>query len=212
MFKCGSGHRQVETLIADPLRQTTPAASHGEVDRKNSALVGAQNRIEPTPEALCSSDRLNSDCRISIRNIRSASNGLRPARLFFSASGVSATASMSARKLSQGTSAAIASSGDPDLVFRRKVPPGRAANALGAPKLGSKRNSVAAINSCQCSTGSWLVTMVEEHPCRSSRTSRRSRSWSGVSGANPQSSSHVELNVTNKEFLYREAGAETPLD
>jgi hypothetical protein len=56
---------------------------------------------------------LYSDCKISIRNIRIASNGLRPALLFFSASGVSATASMSARKLSRGTSAAIVSSGSP---------------------------------------------------------------------------------------------------
>jgi len=56
---------------------------------------------------------LYSDCRSSIRNIRIASNGLRPALLFFSGSGVSTTASMSARKLSQKTSAAIASSGSP---------------------------------------------------------------------------------------------------
>ena len=48
-----------------------------------------------------------------MRNKTSASSGLRPALLFFASSGVSTTASMSARKLSHGTSAAIASSGSP---------------------------------------------------------------------------------------------------
>src|SRR5712672_1931427 len=42
-----------------------------------------------------------------------ASKGLRPALLFFASSGVSTTASISARKLSHGTSAVIASSGSP---------------------------------------------------------------------------------------------------
>src|SRR4051795_13538308 len=42
-------------------------------------------------------------CRTSILNIRMASNGFRPALLFLSSSGVSTTASISARKLSHGT-------------------------------------------------------------------------------------------------------------
>jgi hypothetical protein len=53
MFKCGSGHRQVETLIADSLRQTAPAACHGDIDRENPALLGAQNPVESNPEARC---------------------------------------------------------------------------------------------------------------------------------------------------------------
>jgi hypothetical protein len=53
MFKCGSGHRQVATLIADSLRQTAPAACHGDIDRKNPALVGSQNHVEPNSEARC---------------------------------------------------------------------------------------------------------------------------------------------------------------
>src|SRR5262245_12236885 len=42
-----------------------------------------------------------------------ASNGFRPALLFFSSSGVSTTASISARKLSHGTRRSMASSGSP---------------------------------------------------------------------------------------------------
>src|SRR5262245_43233748 len=42
-----------------------------------------------------------------------ASNGFRPALLFLSSSGVSTTASISARKLSHGTRRSMASSGSP---------------------------------------------------------------------------------------------------
>ena len=45
-----------------------------------------------------------------------------------------------------------------------------------------------AIISCQCSTGSWLVTSVERRPWRSSRISRRSWLCSLASDFNPQSS------------------------
>src|SRR3977135_433718 len=48
-----------------------------------------------------------------MRNITIALSGFLPALLFLSSSGVSTTASMSARKLSQGTSRSIASSGSP---------------------------------------------------------------------------------------------------
>jgi hypothetical protein len=55
-----------------------------------------------------------------------ASNGFRPALLFLISSGVSTTASMSARKLSHGTSRSMASSGSPFA--------DRAANRLSASK------------------------------------------------------------------------------
>src|ERR1700716_3802146 len=61
----------------------------------------------------CSSERLLSACKTSIRNITIASSGFLPALLFLISSGVSTTASMSTRKLSQGTSRSIASSGSP---------------------------------------------------------------------------------------------------
>src|ERR1700716_3121152 len=61
----------------------------------------------------CSSERLLSACKTSIRNITIASSGFLPALLFLISSGVSTTASMSTRKLSQGTRRSIASSGSP---------------------------------------------------------------------------------------------------
>src|SRR4029453_4364777 len=51
--------------------------------------------------------------KTSNRNIQIASNGFLPALLFLISSGVSTTASMSARNVSQGTSRSIASSGSP---------------------------------------------------------------------------------------------------
>src|SRR5262249_8259119 len=60
-----------------------------------------------------SSERLLSACKTSIRNSTIASIGFLPALLFLTSSGVSTTASISARKLSHGTSRSIASSGSP---------------------------------------------------------------------------------------------------
>src|SRR3954470_10492168 len=54
-----------------------------------------------------------SDCSTSIRNITRTSIGLRPALLFFSFAGVNTAFSISSRKLSNGTTRAIISSGSP---------------------------------------------------------------------------------------------------
>ena len=50
--------------------------------------------------------------------------------------------------------------------------------------------------SCQCSTGIWLVTMVEARPWRSSRSSRRSRRSGGLRTESPVVEDE-ELNATD---------------
>lgn len=47
MFEGSRRHRQIESHIADPLRQTAPTTGDCDIYRKNSTFISAQNRIEP---------------------------------------------------------------------------------------------------------------------------------------------------------------------
>src|SRR6516225_1090878 len=82
-----------------------------------SSIPSRKNRVNDSRSrtwySACSSERLLSACKTSIRNITIASSGFLPALLFLISSGVSTTASISTRKLSHGTSRSIASSGSP---------------------------------------------------------------------------------------------------
>jgi hypothetical protein len=53
VLKGGRCHSQIEVLIANLLRQTAPATRYRDVDRKNSTLIGAQDRIDAGCKTRC---------------------------------------------------------------------------------------------------------------------------------------------------------------
>lgn len=53
MFERRRSYHQIETFVPDLLRQTAPTTGYRDIHRKYSALVGAQDCVEPSLQFFC---------------------------------------------------------------------------------------------------------------------------------------------------------------